>query len=302
MKIVIAGASGLVGTALVAALQRDGHVVHRLVRRAAKAADEIAWDPARGEIDRGRMAGVDAVVNLAGENLGAGRWTQARRGRILRSRIDATRTLVAAMLGVTQRPAVFLSASAVGFYGDRGDDTLTEASGRGRGFLAEVCQAWEGAAQRVEEAGVRTVRLRFGVVLAADGGALAKMLPLFRLGLGGPLGSGRQWMSWVSLEDAIGAIRHALGDDRCRGPVNIVAPGAVTNAEFTRELARALHRPALLPAPAWGLRLVLGRAMADEALLASTRAEPAELSRLGYAFRHPTIGVAFESVLRPEKP
>jgi len=298
MKIVVAGASGLVGTALVAALRSDGHVVHRLVRRAANAADEIAWDPARGEIDRGHMADVDAVVNLAGENLGAGRWTQARRGRILRSRIDATRTLVAAMLGVTPRPPVFLRASAVGFYGDRGDDKLTEASGPGRGFLAEVCQAWEGAAQPVEEAGGRTVRMRFGVILAANAGALAKMLPLFRFGLGGRLGTGRQWMSWISLEDAVGAIRHVLRDERCHGPVNIVAPGAVTNAEFTRELARVLHRPAFLPAPAWGLRLALGRAMANEALLASTRAEPAELSRVGYAFLQPDLEAALRVALR----
>jgi uncharacterized protein (TIGR01777 family) len=294
MKIVVAGASGLVGTALVAALQRDGHVVHRLVRRAAKTADEITWDPARGEIDRRRIDGVDAVVNLAGENLGAGRWTEARRGRIFRSRIDATRTLVAAMLGVATRPTVFLSASAVGFYGDRGDDVVTESSGPGRGFLPEVCQAWEGAAQRAEEAGVRTVRLRFGVVLAAEGGALAKMLPLFRLGLGGPLGSGRQWMSWISLEDAVGAIRHALRDERVRGPVNVVAPGPVKNADFTRELARAVRRPAFLPAPAWALRFVLGKGMADEALLGSTRAEPRVLERTGYAFRHPTLAAALQ--------
>ena len=171
---------------------------------------------------------------------------------------------------------------------------VTESSGPGRGFLPEVCQAWEGAAQRAEEAGVRTVRLRFGVVLAAEGGALAKMLPLFRLGLGGPLGSGRQWMSWISLEDAVGAIRHALRDERVRGPVNVVAPGPVKNADFTRELARAVRRPAFLPAPAWALRLVLGKGMADEALLGSTRAEPRVLERTGYAFRHPTLAAALQ--------
>lgn len=299
MKIIIAGASGLVGTALVSALRAEGHTVLRLVRRTARGADEIAWDPARGEIERERVSGVDAIVNLAGENIGAGRWTAARRERILRSRIDATRTLVAAVLGAAVKPAVFVNASAVGFYGNRADEVLTEESSRGSGFLPEVCAAWEGAASRVEQVGVRTVMLRFGVVLAAAGGALAKMLPLFRFGLGGPLGSGRQWMSWISLEDAVGAIRHALRDERCRGAVNVVAPGSVTNAEFTRELARALHRPAFLPAPAWGLRLVLGKPMADEALLASTRAEPRALSRLGYAFRHPTLRVAFQSVLRP---
>lgn len=299
MKIIIAGASGLVGTALVSALRAEGHTVLRLVRRTARGADEIAWNPARGEIERERISGVDAIVNLAGENIGAGRWTAPRRERILRSRIDATRTLVAAVLGAAVKPAVFVNASAVGFYGDRADEVLTEASSRGSGFLPDVCAAWEDAASRVEQVGVRTVMLRFGVVLAAAGGALAKMLPLFRFGLGGPLGSGRQWMSWISLEDAVGAIRHALRDERCRGAVNVVAPGTVTNAEFTRELARALHRPAFLPAPAWGLRLVLGKPMADEALLASTRAEPRELNRVGYAFRHPTLGVAFQSVLSP---
>lgn len=297
MKIVIAGASGLVGNALVAALRADGHDVLRLVRRAARAPDEIAWDPARGEIDRERISGVDAVVNLAGENLGAGRWTAARRERILRSRIDATRTLVAAVLGAAVKPTVFVNASAVGFYGDRGDEVLNEESTRGTGFLPDVCAAWEGAAARVGELGVRTVMLRFGVILAREGGALAKMLPLFRLGLGGPMGTGRQWMSWISLDDAVGAIGLALRDDRVRGPVNVVAPAPVTNADFTRELARAVRRPAFLPAPAWALRLALGKGMADEALLGSTRAAPRVLERVGYAFRHPTLAAALQAVL-----
>lgn len=292
MKIVIAGASGLVGNALVTALRAEGHDVRRLVRRAARAPDEIAWDPARGEIDRERISGVDAVVNLAGENLGAGRWTAARRERILRSRIDATRTLVAAVLGAAVKPAVFVNASAVGFYGDRGDEVLDEQSTRGTGFLPDVCAAWESAAERVGQVNVRTVMLRFGVILAREGGALAKMLPLFRLGLGGPLGTGRQWMSWISLDDAVGAIGLALRDDRVRGPVNVVAPAPVTNADFTRELARAVRRPAFLPAPAWALRLALGKGMADEALLGSTRAAPRVLERVGYAFRHPTLAAA----------
>jgi hypothetical protein len=292
VKIVIAGASGLVGNALVTALRAEGHDVRRLVRRAARAPDEIAWDPARGEIDRERISGVDAVVNLAGENLGAGRWTAARRERILRSRIDATRTLVAAVLGAAVKPAVFVNASAVGFYGDRGDEVLDEQSTRGTGFLPDVCAAWESAAERVGQVNVRTVMLRFGVILAREGGALAKMLPLFRLGLGGPLGTGRQWMSWISLDDAVGAIGLALRDDRVRGPVNVVAPAPVTNADFTRELARAVRRPAFLPAPAWALRLALGKGMADEALLGSTRAAPRVLERVGYAFRHPTLAAA----------
>jgi len=297
MKIVIAGASGLVGNALVAALRIEGHEVRRLVRRAAQVPDEIRWDPVRGEIDRERISGVDAVVNLAGENLGAGRWTAARRERILRSRIDATRTLVAAVLGAAVKPAVFINASAVGFYGDRGDEVLTEESSRGAGFLPDVCTAWESAAARVGQVGVRTVMLRFGVILAREGGALAKMLPLFQLGLGGPLGTGRQWMSWISLDDAVGAIRHALRDERMRGPVNVVAPAPVTNADFTRELGRAVRRPAFLPAPAWALRLVLGKGMADEALLGSTRVEPRVLERVGYAFRHPTLAAALSRKL-----
>ncbi len=288
MKIALAGSSGLVGAALVPALRAAGHEVRRLVRRAPRAADENAWDPARGEIDGAALAGVDAVINLAGENIGAGRWTPVRREAIRSSRVDATRTLVAALRAAAPRPRVLINASACGFYGDRGEAWLDEGSAKGRGFLPEVCEAWEGEAGAAEALGVRVVRLRFGLVLAREGGALARMLPLFRAGLGGRLGSGRQWMSWIGRADAVAAIGHALAERRCAGAMNLVAPEPVTNATFAATLGRALRRPAVLPAPAWALRLVFG-AMADEALLASTRAEPAQLRATGFVFRHPTL-------------
>jgi uncharacterized protein (TIGR01777 family) len=297
MTIVIAGASGLVGSALTKSLRAAGHEVRRLVRgRGARESDEIAWKPEMGEIDRTRLEGVDALINLAGENLGARRWTVARREAIQRSRIDATRTLVTAVGKLSRKPAVLLNASAVGFYGDRGDEVLTEASAIGHGFLSEVCLAWETTAGGASQFGVRTVLLRFGVILASEGGALEKMLPLFRLGLGGRLGSGEQWMSWVAIDDVVGVVHHALNDARCVGPINVVAPAAVTNVELTRALAAALHRPAMFPVPAWALRAAVGRGMADEALLASTRAAPRRLSEAGYEFRHPTIGQALKAI------
>lgn len=298
MKIVIAGASGLVGSALIPSLRAAGHDVLRLVRGAgARAPDEIPWQPESGEIDSARLEGIDACINLAGENVGAGRWTAARREAILRSRVDATRTLVGAIGRLTRKPAVLLNASAVGFYGDRGDEVLTETSGIGHGFLPEVCLAWETHANGAARLGTRVAMLRFGVILARGGGALAKMLPLFRLGLGGRLGAGQQWMSWIAMEDVMGVIQHALVNSGCAGPINVVAPRAVTNAEFTRALAGALHRPAFLPVPAWALRAVVGRGMADEALLGSTRVAPQRLEETGYAFRHSTIHTALHAVL-----
>lgn len=300
MKIAIAGASGLVGGALMPALRAAGHDVFRLVRRASAAPDEIAWNPAAGELDATRLTGVETVINLAGENVGAGRWTARRRELILRSRVEATRTLVSAMGHTSRRPAVLLNASAVGFYGDRGDEVLTEASAAGQGFLPEVCCAWEREANAAVAHGVRVACLRFGVVISAQGGALAKMLPLFRLGLGGRLGSGRQWMSWIGIDDAVGVILHALRDPRCAGPINIVAPGPVTNAEFTAVFGRVLRRPAVLPVPAWALRLALGQ-MADGALLASNRAVPERLLETGFQFRQATLEGALRATLVPGK-
>jgi uncharacterized protein (TIGR01777 family) len=297
MRIAVAGTSGLVGSAVCPALRSAGHEVARLVRHAATAQDEIAWDPSAGQVDVARLEGANAIINLAGENLAAGRWTSSRRERIIRSRVDATRTLVLAIAKLSRRPDVFVNASAVGFYGDRGDEVLTEASPIGHGFLPEVCLAWETHAEGAGRLGVRTVLLRFGIILAREGGALAKMLPLFRLGLGGRLGTGRQWMSWVAMPDVVGAIHHVLRDRRCVGPINIVAPGAVTNSEFTASLGRVLRRPAFMPVPAWALRIAVGKRMADEALLASTRAAPQRLSETGFVFGHATIDTALAAIL-----
>lgn len=298
MKIIVAGGSGFIGSALISALLAAGHQVCPLVRREPTIPAEIPWDPGAGEIDLAALGNADAFINLAGENIAGGRWTQKQRERILRSRVDATRTLVLAIGRLERKPRVFLSASAVGFYGDRGDETLTEASGVGQGFLPEVCLAWETHAEGASRQGIRTVLLRFGVVLAAGGGALAKMLPVFRLGLGGKLGHGNQWMSWISHTDAVGAICHALEDTRLEGAVNVVAPNPVTNAEFTHALARALKRPAVFTVPAGALRLCFGQ-MATETLLTSERVIPGRLNGTGYRFRHPTLEEALRASLQP---
>lgn len=291
MRILLAGGSGLVGRALEAFLQTQGHTVVRLVRRPARGGAERTWNPASGKIDPAAMDGIHAVVNLSGENIAAGRWTAARREAIRRSRIDATRTLVAAIGRSPEKPAVLVNASAVGIYGDRGDTVLAEDAGSGHDFLAEVCHAWEAEANRVADHGVRPVVLRFGVVLTPAGGALGKLLPLFNAGLGGRVGRGTQWMSWIGSDDVIGAVYHAMLEPRCVGPLNVVAPEPVTNAAFTRILAQTLHRPAVLPVPAVVLRTVFGE-MADATLLASTRAVPAALLATDYRFRHPTLAVA----------
>lgn len=287
-RVLIAGASGLLGRTLTAFLQTQGHTVVRLVRRAAVNEGEVSWDPASGILEPAALEGIDSIVNLSGENVGAGRWTGARRERIMRSRVDATRTLVVAMQKMRRKPEVFVSASAVGFYGDRGDDWVDESSRIGHGFLPEVCLAWETHAEGAARAGVRTVVLRLGVVLTPAGGALAKMLPVFRVGLGGRVGNGRQWMSWVGPDDAVGALYHAMIDPRCRGAVNVVAPEAVTNATFAATLGRVLGRPALLPVPAFALHAVFGE-MADGTVLGSTRVKPRRLTETGYVFRQPTL-------------
>jgi uncharacterized protein len=296
MNIVVSGASGFVGQALVPQLRAAGHKVRRLVRREPSGADEIFWRPEEGELDPAGLDGTDAIINLAGENLAGGRWSSARRERILRSRTDATRTLVVAMGKLRRKPRVFLSASAVGYYGDRGGEVLTEQSAMGHGFLPEVCLAWETHAEGAGRGGVRTVILRFGMVLGRNGGALARMRPLFRLGLGGPLGAGRQWMSWIAMDDLTGVIGVALVDERFRGPLNVVAPAPVTNAEFTRILAETLHRPACLPVPGWALHLAFGP-MAEEVLLASLRVEPCRLQECGFKFRRPELAPALRSIL-----
>ncbi len=294
MHVLISGASGLVGRALERSLDAGGHRVRRLVRRRPVEPDATFWDPAAGELDAAAMKGVDAVVHLAGENIAGGRWTAAFKRRVLDSRVAGT-GLIAAAVAAADPPPVLVSASAIGFYGDRGEEPLDEASAAGEGFLAEVCRRWEAALAPASGAGARTVRLRIGVVLSRHGGALAKMLTPFRFGLGGVIGDGRQVMSWIHLDDLVGAIEHALGSGDLNGPVNAVAPRPVTNRELTRVLARVLRRPAWLPMPATLVRLVFGE-MGEELLLAGARVTPARLAETGYAFRFDDL----ESALRYE--
>ncbi|HEX9779773.1 MAG TPA: TIGR01777 family oxidoreductase [bacterium] len=297
MHVLVSGSSGLIGSALRRSLLQDGHRVTRLVRAAPRPGDDaVLWDPS-GAADPAGLSGADAVVHLAGEHIASGRWTAAKRARIRHSRVDGTRVLAETLARADARPGALICASAVGFYGDRGEEVLREDSPPGSGFLPEVCRAWEAAAAPAAKAGIRVVHLRFGMVLSPSGGALAMMLPVFRLGLGGRLGGGRQYQSWISIDDAVGVIRHAMTEPRLTGPVNAVAPGAPTNAEFTRALGRALKRPAGFPVPAFAVRLLFG-GMADEVLLASARAEPAKLLGTGYRFHHPEPAGALEALLR----
>ena len=297
MRILISGSHGLIGSALVPALTGRGHRVSRLVRSTPTVdQDEIAWDPSAGTIDRMRLDGIEAVVHLAGERIAGGRWTPGRKATIRDSRINGTHLLCNALARLARPPAVFVGASAIGYYGDRGDERLYEDSPPGSGFLAEVCQQWEAATSSAARAGLRVVNLRIGVVLSAAGGALKLMQRPFRLGLGGTLGNGRQYMSWIALDDVVGAIESALAADALRGPVNAVAPHPVTNRDFTKTLGRVLSRPTIVPVPAAALRLAFGE-MADEALLASTRVEPAKLLRIGYRFQYPELEGALRHVL-----
>jgi len=291
MRVLLSGASGLIGSALARRLAASSEVV-RLVRRdPLSAAKEIRWDPAAGRIEPKQLEGFDAVVHLAGENIGAGRWTAAKKARIRSSRVEGTSLLAKTLAGLNQPPKVLVSASAVGYYGDRGEEKLDEGSGPGTGFLAEVCGAWEEGAMTAAEAGIRVVLARFGVVLSPEGGALARLLPLFRFGLGGRLGSGRQYMSWIALEDAVAAIAFVMENDSLRGSVNVSSPQPVTNREFTQTLGRVLRRPTLLHAPSIALRAVLGE-MADEMLLASVRVYPRRLLEAGFSFSKPDLEAA----------
>jgi len=296
MHVVVSGSRGLVGSALVPFLTTGGHRVTRLVRGIAAGPDETAWDPARGLIDASRLDGVDAVVHLAGENIAAGRWTPARKAEIRRSRVFGTRNLCEVLARLPHPPKVLVSASAIGLYGDRGAEILTEESAAGTGFLAEVCREWEAAAEPAARVGIRVVNLRFGMVLSPTGGALKKMLLPFKLGMGGRIGSGEQFTSWIALDDVIGAIHHVLCEESVRGAVNAVAPDPVTNGEFTRTLARVLRRPTLLPVPAFAARLAFGE-MADALLLAGARVMPARLQASGYRFRFPDLESALRHLL-----
>lgn len=294
LDVVVSGASGLVGTALCAFLTTGGHRVRRLVRGEARGADEFRWDPSGGSVDPAAFEGADAIVHLAGENIAGGRWNAAHKARIRASRVDGTRTIVEEARRAVNPPPVLVSASAVGIYGDRGDERVDEGSSQGDDFLAEVCQAWEAEASRYE--GGRTVMARFGVVLSAAGGALAKMLPPFLAGAGGRLGSGRQWMSWVALDDVVGALHHALFDDSLSGPVNVVAPHAATNLDFTRTLGRVLRRPTIAPMPAPAARLAFGE-LADHLLLAGQHVGCTRLQEAGYRFEYAELEPALRHQL-----
>lgn len=288
----------MLGTALGKALVQQGANLQRLVRRAPAQPGELRWDPGAGELpDLEKLEGMDAVIHLSGANVASRRWTAAYKQEMTESRLTTTRVLSEALARLRTPPPVLISASAVGFYGNRGDAILDEDAAAGRGFFPDLCAAWEAATRPAELAGIRVVHLRFAPVFGPDGGALAKMAPLFRFGLGGPLGNGRQWMSWVSERDAVSAALFAWKTPHLAGALNVAAPNPVTNAEFTRELGRAVHRPAVVPAPAFALRLAFGE-MADEALLASTRAVPRRLLEAGFQFSYPTLAPALAAALR----
>jgi len=294
-KVLVSGSSGLIGTALLPALRSSDYEVTRLVRGAASGNGRIGWDPAR-PLAPESVSGFDAVIHLAGESI-VGRWTEAKKRRILESRVQGTRNLGEALAAAPQRPRLLISASAIGYYGDRGDETLREDSPSGSGFLPEVCREWEAAAEPAAKAGIRTVQMRFGLVLSPSGGALQKMLPPFRMGVGGNMGNGRQWWSWVDIVDLVGAIQHVIKTDTLRGPVNVVAPTPARNADFTRTLASVLSRPAIFPMPAFAARLVFGQ-MGDELLLASQRVQPARLMASGYVFQKPDLKKSLEDILK----
>jgi hypothetical protein len=291
MRVAISGASGLIGTALARELEAGGHEPVKLVRRESRGPREISWDPAKEEV--GSLADIGAIVNLAGENIGAGRWTDARKREILESRVRGTRALARAI----DERVVFVSASAVGYYGD-GAEPVDEASPKGTGFLAEVSAAWEEAASPARERGARVVHPRFGLVLAAHGGALERMLLPFRMGAGGRLGSGEQWMSWITLDDTVRALVWCIERETAAGPVNVVAPNPVTNKDFTRALGKALHRPTFLPTPKFALKTLLGGELADELLLSGQRVVPHKLQAGGFEWRDPDLDAAFARLLR----
>lgn len=297
MKILVSGSHGLVGKALMKSLTDDGHEVIRLVRHEPIfGAPEIWWNPGQGRIDVAHLEGLEVVVHLAGESIASGRWTDQKKREILESRVKGTLLLSESLAGLSRPPSVFLCASAIGYYGDRGDELLNEQSAPGNDFLAKVCIEWEGATTAAVEKGIRTVHTRFGIILDDAGGALAKMLTPFRLGIGGKVGSGKQWMSWVAVEDVVSALKFLMGETSTNGPVNFVSPNPVTNAEFTKTLGRVLSRPTLFPIPEFGARLAFGE-MADALLLSSQRVEPSVLKSKGFEFRWTTLEAALRHIL-----
>jgi uncharacterized protein len=294
-RILVSGASGLIGTALLASFEPQGTQVVRLVRRRDSNAAQVSWDPLV-PVPPAAVSGFDAVVHLAGESV-VGRWTDEKKQAIRESRVQGTRNLAAALAQSEAKPRVLVCASAVGFYGNRGDELLPEESPGGQGFLPEVCREWEDASRIAAEAGIRTVSVRIGLVLSAKGGALGNMLKPFKLGLGGRIGSGRQWWSWIHVDDIVGGIQHAIRTESLSGAVNLVAPNPVRNAEFTKVLASVVGRPAFCPVPEFALRLAFGKMAAEELLLASQRVEPGKLLASGYAFRFRELRAALESLV-----
>ena len=296
MKILLSGSHGLVGTALIKALETENHEISRLVRHAPGSRSEIEWSPERYSIALARIEGFDTVVHLAGESIAEGRWTDEKKKRIRESRVKGTKLLGDALANLSNPPPAFVSASAIGYYGHRGDELLNEGSAPGNDFLSEVCVEWEQGTALATEKGIRVVNTRFGIILDANGGALAKMLPPFRMGIGGRIGSGKQWMSWITLDDVVGGIKFALTNETLRGPVNFVAPNPVRNSEFTKALGQAISRPTIFPIPAFGVRLVFGE-MADALLLSSQRVKPEKLEATGYQFQYSDLQPALHHVL-----
>ena len=296
MDVLVSGSTGLIGTALVPALEKRGHRVVRLVRSGGGGRDTVRWDPSAATIEADGLEGIDAGVHLAGEGIAEGRWTAEKKARILNSRKQGTRLLAETIAGMSTPPRVMVSTSAIGYYGDRGNELLRETSPPGDLFLSKVCVEWEAAADPAREAGIRVVHLRLGIVLTTKGGALKQTLLIFKLGLGGKIGSGRQYWAWVTLDDVVGAMIHAIDDESLEGPVNVVAPDAPTNAEYTKVLGRVLNRPTIFPLPAPAAKLMLGE-VADELLLPSARVEPTRLKETGYDYHFPELEGAFRHLL-----
>jgi len=296
MKILVSGSHGLVGKTLIKAFEIDGHEIYRLVRHAPDSSKEIEWSPERYSIAISMIEGFDAVCHLAGESIASGRWSDEKKLKIRESRTKGTKLLSDALANLRHPPKTLISASAIGYYGNRGDEVLTEASAPGSDFLSEVCVEWEKATEHATTMGIRVVNTRFGIILDKEGGALAKMLPPFRMGIGGRIGDGRQWMSWIALDDVVGALKFVLANEALSGPVNFVAPNPVTNAEFTKALGQALSRPTFFPIPAFGVRLAFGE-MADALLLSSQKVAPKTLQNAQYQFRYPELRNALQKIL-----
>jgi uncharacterized protein (TIGR01777 family) len=297
MKILVSGARGLIGEALIKSLVKDGHKISSLVRRATNGESEIEWHPNQGQLDVAKLEGFDVVVHLAGESIASGRWTDEKKKKIVDSRVKGTTLLSESLASLAKPPSTFVCASAIGYYGNRGDELLTEQSARGNDFLSDVCVAWEKSTAAAEAKGIRTVHARFGIILDKEGGALKQMLMPFRMGVGGKVGDGKQWMSWIALEDVVRGLDYVIERTSIKGAVNFVAPYPVTNAEFTRVLGRALSRPAFLPVPAFAARLAFGE-MADELLLSSAKVQPKVLREHGFEFEYTTLQDALQEILK----